>query len=147
MTLAPLDNHALANLCGPLDANLRQIEAALDVAIAHRGGTFTLDGPPAQTKLAEQALRRFYAHAGKTLSLDDIQLGLIELTTQRAAGSPAAAGEDEGTRLRSTWRSRTAPPHSHWTARPHRRNWRSRPCAASTPWPKNRCPLTTFSSG
>ena len=32
---APLDNRALANLCGPLDANLRQIEAALDVTIAH----------------------------------------------------------------------------------------------------------------
>ena len=34
VTLAPLDNRALANLTGPLDANLRQIEAALDVAIA-----------------------------------------------------------------------------------------------------------------
>ncbi|MDH5246973.1 MAG: PhoH family protein, partial [Betaproteobacteria bacterium] len=53
MTLAPVDNHALANLCGPLDANLRQIEAALDVSIAHRGATFTLEGPPEQTKLAE----------------------------------------------------------------------------------------------
>ena len=42
LTLSPLDNRALANLCGPLDANLRQIEAALDVAIAHRGGDFTL---------------------------------------------------------------------------------------------------------
>jgi len=42
VTLAPLDNRALANLCGPLDANLRQIEAALDVSIAHRAGTFTL---------------------------------------------------------------------------------------------------------
>ena len=38
VTLAPLDNRALANLTGPLDANLRQIEAALDVAITHRGG-------------------------------------------------------------------------------------------------------------
>jgi len=25
LSLAPLDNRALANLCGPLDANLRQI--------------------------------------------------------------------------------------------------------------------------
>ena len=82
MTLAPLDNHALANLCGPLDANLRQIEAALDVAIAHRGGTFTLEGPPAQAKLAEQALRRFYTLAEKPLSVDDVQLGLIEITSQ-----------------------------------------------------------------
>lgn len=44
VTLSPLDNRALSNLTGPLDANLRQIEAALDVAIAHRGGTFTLTG-------------------------------------------------------------------------------------------------------
>ena len=44
ITLAPLDNRALANLCGPLDANLRQIEAALDVTIAHRGGVFTVAG-------------------------------------------------------------------------------------------------------
>ena len=52
LTLAPLDNHALAHLCGPLDANLRQIEAALDVAIAHRGGNFTVAGSPSQAKLA-----------------------------------------------------------------------------------------------
>src|SRR5215468_10202072 len=50
LRLSPLDNRALANLCGPLDANLRQIEAALDVAIAHRGGDFTLTGTAAQTR-------------------------------------------------------------------------------------------------
>ncbi len=99
MTLAPLDNHALANLCGPLDANLRQIEAALDVAIAHRSGAFTFSGPLAQSRLAEQAVRRFYALAEKPLSVDDIQLGLIELTTQRAAG--AVTGDDDSTRLRT----------------------------------------------
>ena len=49
LTLSPLDNRALANLCGPLDANLRQIEAACDVAITHRGGTFTIAGEPAGT--------------------------------------------------------------------------------------------------
>ena len=32
VTLAPLDNRALANLAGPLDANLRQIEAADETA-------------------------------------------------------------------------------------------------------------------
>jgi phosphate starvation-inducible protein PhoH len=57
LALAPLDNRALANLCGPLDANLRQIEAALDVTIAHRGGTFTLGGKPAQTARAAQGAR------------------------------------------------------------------------------------------
>ncbi len=95
ITLTPLDNHALAHLCGPLDANLRQIEAALDVAIAHRGGTFTLAGSLAQTKLAAEAVNRFYAQAEKPLSVDDIQLGLIEITTQRAGAG------DEGARLRT----------------------------------------------
>ena len=64
-TLAPLDNRALANLCGPLDANLHQIEAALDVAIAHRSGSFTLTGTSAQTARAAEAIERFYAQAGE----------------------------------------------------------------------------------
>ena len=97
VALAPPDNRALANLCGPLDINLRQIEAALDVAIAHRGGTFTVAGSPAQAKIAAEAVQRFYAQAEKPLSVDDIQLGLIELTTQHGA----KGGEEDGLRLRT----------------------------------------------
>ena len=84
LTLSPLDNRALANLTGPLDANLRQIEAALDVAISHRGGSFTIAGDPTQTARAGEALQRFYAAAEKPLSVDDIQLGLVEITSQKA---------------------------------------------------------------
>ena len=39
----PVDNQRLANLCGALDENLRQIETALDVSIARRGERFALD--------------------------------------------------------------------------------------------------------
>src|SRR5215470_2148585 len=99
VTLSPLDNRALANLTGPLDANLRQIEAALDVAITHRGGAFTISGPATQTRLAAEVIRRFYGIAEKPLSVDDIQLGLIELTTQRSTAQGSPAGEDDGTRL------------------------------------------------
>ncbi len=101
VSLAPLDNRALANLCGPLDANLRQIEAALDVAIAHRGAAFTLTGTPTQTERAAAALERFYAHAEKPLSVDDIQLGLIELATARRGPAPAPTSEDEAPLLRT----------------------------------------------
>jgi len=83
IVLTPLDNRALANLCGPLDANLHQIEAALDVSIAHRSGAFTVSGTRAQTERAAQALERFYVRAEKPLSVDDIQLGLVEIATQR----------------------------------------------------------------
>jgi phosphate starvation-inducible PhoH-like protein len=98
VTLSPLDNRALANLTGPLDANLRQIEAALDVAISHRGGSFTIAGDPTQAERAGEALQRFYAAAQKPLSVDDIQLGLVEITSQKKSPAPAA-GDDDGPAL------------------------------------------------
>jgi len=94
LTLAPLDNRALANLCGPLDANLRQIEAAYDVAIAHRGETFTIAGSQAQSAQAAEALRRFYGHAEKPLSVDDIQLGLIEISQRDGPVAPPRPDDD-----------------------------------------------------
>lgn len=96
LTLAPIDNRALANLCGALDANLRQIEAALDVTIARRGGAFNVTGAPAQVEYGERALRRFYAEAEKPLSVDDIQLGLVEIAARGPRrGALPAGGERE----------------------------------------------------
>jgi phosphate starvation-inducible PhoH-like protein len=75
----PLDNQRLARLCGALDANLRQIESALDVAIARRGAHFTVRGEPAQAARAARALSGLYDKASGDLSIDDIQLGLSEM--------------------------------------------------------------------
>ncbi|HEX2530999.1 MAG TPA: PhoH family protein [Burkholderiaceae bacterium] len=80
----PLDNKRLAHLCGPMDENLRQISAALDVTIFRRGEKFVVSG--ANAPLAIQVLERFYAVADKAVSVDDIQLALVE---QRAAARPA----------------------------------------------------------
>jgi phosphate starvation-inducible protein PhoH and related proteins len=103
ITLAPVNNRALANLCGVLDVNLRQVEAALDVTIARRGATFTLHGATRQTQQAVTALERFYAQAAEPLSIDDIQLGLVELKTRHPAPgeSSTAAGEDNAPVLRT----------------------------------------------
>ena len=98
LTLSPLDNRALANLCGPLDANLRQIEAACDVAIAHRAGTFSITGEPEQAARARAAIERFYAAAQKPLTVDDIQLGLVEVATRAPL---AVAGSDDAPALRT----------------------------------------------
>src|SRR6185312_13392583 len=89
VTLAPLDNRALANLTGPLDANLRQIEAALDVTIARRGGTFDIEGTARNAALAATAIERFYGEAKAPLSVEDIQLGLVEVARQK--DSPRSA--------------------------------------------------------
>ncbi len=81
--LDPVDNVRLARLCGALDANLRQIETALDVVIARRGARFTVRGKQAQR--AAQALEHFYDRAVGELSIDDVQLGLAEISTKKPA--------------------------------------------------------------
>lgn len=72
------DNTHLANFCGPLDENLRQIAVAYDVQLRRRGEHVILEG--AKAELAADAIRWFHDRAvHKSLSLDDIQLGLVEL--------------------------------------------------------------------
>jgi len=107
LTLAPVDNRALANLCGSLDANLRQIEAALDVTIARRGATFTVHGNRAGAERAVAALHRFYAQAQEPLTVDDVQLGLVEL---RAAAQDAPP-DDSAERGMPVLRTRRADLH------------------------------------
>jgi len=83
--LDPVDNPRLARLCGALDANLRQIETALDVTIARRGARFTLRGK--QAPRAAQALEHFYDRAAGELTLEDVQLGLAEISQRNTAGT------------------------------------------------------------
>ena len=92
LLLSPVNNSQLANLCGPLDENLRQIETALDVSIARRGERFTLRGEREQTARASEALQIFYAQARDSLSVDEIQLGLIELINKPARKDAPVGG-------------------------------------------------------
>jgi len=72
----PLDNTRLAHLCGPLDENLRQISAALDVTIFRRGEKFIVGGSNAER--AVEILDQFYAIANKVVPLEEVQLALVE---------------------------------------------------------------------
>jgi phosphate starvation-inducible PhoH-like protein len=76
----PLDNKRLAHLCGPMDENLRQISAALDVTVFRRGEKFIVSGSNAAR--AVEILEQFYQTADKSISLEEVQLALVE---QRAA--------------------------------------------------------------
>jgi len=90
VSFTPVDNRRLANLCGALDENLRQIETALEVVIARRGERFALTGRPDQARLAAQALETFYAQAKRSLSVEEMQLGLIEVTRASPSADTAA---------------------------------------------------------
>lgn len=92
----PLDNKRLANLCGPMDENLRQIGAALDVTVFRRGEKFIVSGTDAAA--AVQILERFYEQADKPISVDDVQLALVEqragqTAPPRKSAKPARAEE------------------------------------------------------
>ena len=79
INFTPEDNQRLANLCGVLDENLKQIEDALEVGIARRGGHFRLSGETHNMRLAAHLLEDFYERAKNPISLEDVQLGLVEI--------------------------------------------------------------------
>ncbi|HEY0665697.1 MAG TPA: PhoH family protein [Gallionella sp.] len=83
----PVDNQRLAHLCGPFDENLRQIETALEVGIARRGEQFTVQGE--QAELARQVIQDFYREADHDITLERLQLGLIEAMKWQNESPPA----------------------------------------------------------
>jgi phosphate starvation-inducible PhoH-like protein len=111
ISFTPVDNQRLANLCGALDENLRQIETALDVNIARRGERFAIDGQPAQSRLAVKLLQRFYDQARDDLTLEDVQLGLIEAGAENTASRSAPTESPALMTRRSDLHGRT--PHQN----------------------------------
>jgi phosphate starvation-inducible PhoH-like protein len=97
----PLDNARLAHLCGPLDENLRQISAALDVTIFRRGEKFIVSGHNAER--AVEILDHFYAIANKIVPIEEVQLALVEQRASMHAGlALPEADADDGAPARVT---------------------------------------------
>jgi phosphate starvation-inducible protein PhoH and related proteins len=88
----PLDNTRLAHLCGPLDENLRQISAALDVTIFRRGEKFIVSGTNAERAVA--ILERFWEVADKVVPVEEVQLALVEQRASEAPDDFAPSGEE-----------------------------------------------------
>jgi phosphate starvation-inducible protein PhoH and related proteins len=96
---ADADNDDLANVAGPLDANLRQVETELDVAIARRGHQFRVEGGGDRAQAAIDLLEHFLARArdsGRPISVDDIQLYFVEQRGRnRERAVPEAASDTQ----------------------------------------------------
>lgn len=60
LVLTPPDNQRLANLCGPLDEHLRQVERRLGVEINNRGNTFQVIGNAKSVELTERVIKELY---------------------------------------------------------------------------------------
>ncbi len=94
-TLEPDDTERLANLAGPFDAHLRQIELRLGVEIANRGNVFRVTGEDAHAiALAEKVLRELYAEAGgEAFDGHAINLRLSGLIGDAPGESPRREGD------------------------------------------------------
>jgi len=89
--LGPSDNARLANLCGPLDENLRLLETSLGVRVHRRGDTFRVSG--AQAASAEDLLRELFAlTAREEITPERVHLALRE---RESGPLPADAEREE----------------------------------------------------
>ena len=93
LTLEPVDNARQANLCGPLDDNLKTIERRLGVEIRYRGNEFKIIGNPANTEAVADLLKELYVETEtvkgkmKTITAEMVHLGILNANVLEQAPS------------------------------------------------------------
>ena len=85
-TFSPPDNTRMGHLCGPMDAHIRTIEAALQVKVAHRFEQFRIEGPKAKAQQAMEVLQALYEMAREPIPAEKVQLMLTGDTALPEAG-------------------------------------------------------------
>jgi len=95
-TLDPANTERLANLAGPFDAHLRQIELRLGTQIASRGNVFRVTGDdPGAVDATEALLRELYSDDGDaTLDAQALNVRLAAYANDDDATVPGGDGED-----------------------------------------------------
>jgi len=79
LEFTPADNQRLANLCGPMNEHLQQIETRLEVEINNRNHHFQIIGDAGNVKIVGDILKDLYrATHGQTLTASDVHLQMQE---------------------------------------------------------------------
>jgi phosphate starvation-inducible PhoH-like protein len=105
--LEPNDSHQLANLCGPFDAHLRQIEKRLGITINNRGNDFHLIGEKAIVRSAGELLKQLYVDVNNGIHLT---AETIHLYLQDSGVDALLAEEADGNDFIITTRKKTIKP-------------------------------------
>ncbi len=91
LTLEPNDSRRLAQLCGPFDQHLRQIESRLGVKIKNRGNRFQFDGIDDTINAASLLIESLYLETEKNIELSPEYIhlhlqeaGMTELTRSKS---------------------------------------------------------------
>ncbi len=107
-TLEPDDNERLANLNGPFDEHLRQIELRLGVEIANRGNIYRVSGADHSVRVADRVIRDLFdATENETLTGSQIAMRLSESGIDALDEKFAAGAQDVAVKVkRGTIRGR-----------------------------------------
>ncbi|MCJ8272404.1 MAG: PhoH family protein, partial [Psychrosphaera sp.] len=94
--LEPQDNERLANLCGPFDENLKQIEARVGVEVTYRGNEFGVTGKATACLAAIDIIKALYVDTQAVkgqlgeVSPEDVHLSIQQARNleQEVEGAP-----------------------------------------------------------
>ncbi|MGJ8692966.1 MAG: PhoH family protein [Thalassotalea sp.] len=84
LTIEPIDNQRIANLCGPMNDNIQTIERRLGVEISVRHNEFRITGQPKNCEIVGQLLKDLYIETAtvkgevKDISPEVIHLAILE---------------------------------------------------------------------
>ena len=93
LVLEPAEHARLANLNGPLDEHLRQLELRLGVEIGNRGNQYRISGDGHAVEVAAKLLRALYdATAHETLAPHQVNLALQESGVEALAAGDGTPG-------------------------------------------------------
>ena len=96
LTLEPVDNQRLANLCGQFNAHLQQIERRLNVEIANRGNQFKITGLDKATKATEAILQMLFSDAAnEEITPEQIHLSMQEANIEDIIQEPVQDDQAE----------------------------------------------------
>ncbi len=94
LSLEPMNNDRLANLSGPLDKHLRQIEVRLGLELINRGNLFQIVGERRTVRSAAKLIKNLYKLTeSETLSSQSVHLYLQESGVNQLAEDEEIADE------------------------------------------------------
>ena len=115
LTLEPADNLRLANLCGPMNEHLRQLERRLGVEINNRGNQFNVIGEHRAAQAAAEVLKDLYrATRDEVLSASKVHLFLQEAGVDALLEPGGAEEEVVGIRTRRGVVKARGPNQAHY---------------------------------
>lgn len=126
ISLSPVDNRRLMNLCGRFDEHLRQIERRLNVEINNRGSVFQILGERDAVHAAHNLINKLYAQTENGEELTPAKVHLLvqesfqKLEKSKGKQSPEEAPQQQHTAAPSDLAIKTP----KGTIKPHSKNQR-----------------------